>query len=170
MMNKHNKQMQICKNDGTCTVIDRGLANCAISGELCDRDRCPRISIATKNTVEMLPASVELLREAWGDIADWIGIRKTHDEDVYEMSVIFYKRFRTPGVDVEMNNLATMSAASEICNTIEGMVLDRAPNITTPRNLLVPGVEFRVCRNVPDGMVYISPRTYYEMVGEILND
>ena len=43
-MSEHNEQLTKCFADKTCVVIGRGLAECRISGKLCDPDRCPRRS------------------------------------------------------------------------------------------------------------------------------
>lgn len=71
-MNEHNKQIHECQKDGTCTVIDRGLANCAISGDLCDRDRCPKNveTVVHPETMESLDKRITNIETRLGTVIE----------------------------------------------------------------------------------------------------
>jgi hypothetical protein len=40
---EHSKQLHKCLKDRTCGIVDRGLAQCLISGKYCSYLRCPKL-------------------------------------------------------------------------------------------------------------------------------
>jgi len=114
----------------------------------------------------MAPESMAVIKNAWGDIADQVVVQRI-GEDAYDVSVQFTSRFRYHQLTAELFERAIRSAVYSLCNTIEKAVIVPTPNVTTPPLQCMSGVTFHVSHNMPDGMVYISPKTYYEMLNKV---
>ena len=59
-LEKYRKHLSKCLKDRTCGIVDRGLAQCLISGEYCSYLRCPKLEDNVTPTAN-IPARTESL-------------------------------------------------------------------------------------------------------------
>ena len=112
------------------------------------------------------------LRERYGNMVDYIGMRQLKDSDDYEMSIIFRNSFRRNRISNPITDqLIVENSMHKLCDMIDKIIFDRKPNMdTTPQFSLIPNVDVRVSNKIPDGMIFISPKTYQEVTGRIVNN
>ena len=106
------------------------------------------------------------LRKRYGNIVDHIGIRQVKDSNDYEISVIFYDRFRRNQIpDSISDQLIVENSMHNLCDLIDEIVFDREPNIDiTPQFSPIPYTNIRVSDKIPEGMIFISPKTYQKII------
>lgn len=51
LIKEFQKQLHICLKNGTCQIIDRGLANCSLTNGYCDLASCPNLFKEEKHEV-----------------------------------------------------------------------------------------------------------------------
>jgi hypothetical protein len=111
------------------------------------------------------------LRERYGDIVDHIGMRRLRNSDDYEMSVIFRNRLRRyspiiPSID----KFIIENSMYKLCDYIDKIVFDRKPNMgTTSQFSPIPNIGIRVSNRIPEGMIFVSPETYGEIIANLCN-
>ena len=109
------------------------------------------------------------LRKRYGNIVDHIGMRQFKDSNDYEMSVIFYNRFRRNRIPCPISDqLIVENSMHNLCDLIDEIVFDREPNMDiTPQFSPIPYTNIRVSDKIPEGMIFISPKTYQKIISNL---
>ena len=109
------------------------------------------------------------LTKRYGEIPEHVGIRNIYDEETYEASIKFYRRFNIPTkfIDDGVHNLAVANGIAGVCDTIERMIFSGEPNAPDVPFLGISNVKFHVTNNMPDDIVYVSPKTYHDITRKL---
>lgn len=106
------------------------------------------------------------LRKQYGNIVDHIGMRRLKDSDDYEMSVIFRNRLRREPLIPSTDKFVVENSMYRLCNHIDKMIFDRKPNMGKTSQF-GPNINILVSDKIPEGMIFISPETYQEMIANL---
>lgn len=98
------------------------------------------------------------LRERYGSVVDHIEMRRFENSD-YEVSIIFRNTFRRNQIPNSITDqLIVENSMHKLCDAIDKMVFDRKPNMP------ISNIGVRVSDRIPEGMIFISPKTYQETI------
>lgn len=121
-----------------------------------------------KNNLNLSDNIINSLKNMYGELPEHIGITKMPTPDIIELGIKFYSQRRTPNKTVYANNNdANACGVMQICDNIEKLVYNKLPNVDDPKFEQEVNIKFHVSSNVPDGIIHISPKTYYEMFSKI---